>query len=167
MIDACNGTATRIVENATRLARDLYVQEAMLKDAIERDLTIISTTEDDLTNTTDPTRVMIRQILGAFSQFEKANIVAKLRHARETKKATEGRCEGRKPYGAYPGEAGTLERMKQIHAEVAASAEHKTVQAIFSAAAARLNEEGLKPREAAKWTWNPIYKILRRARSAA
>jgi hypothetical protein len=40
---------------------------------------------------------MVRQILGAVSQFEKAGLVAKLRHARERKRATVGRCEGRKP----------------------------------------------------------------------
>jgi hypothetical protein len=31
------------------------------------------------------------------SQFEKAMLVAKLRHAREAKRAATGRCEGRKP----------------------------------------------------------------------
>jgi hypothetical protein len=40
---------------------------------------------------------MVRQILGAISQFEKASLVAKLRHARDRKRAELGRCEGRKP----------------------------------------------------------------------
>jgi DNA invertase Pin-like site-specific DNA recombinase len=39
---------------------------------------------------------MVRQILGVVSQFEKANLVAKLKHARDRKRAA-GRCEGRKP----------------------------------------------------------------------
>jgi len=39
----------------------------------------------------------VRQILGAVSQFEKAALVARLRHAREQMRATTGRCEGRKP----------------------------------------------------------------------
>jgi hypothetical protein len=43
---------------------------------------------------------MVRQILGAVSQFEKASLVAKLRHARERVKATKGRCEGRRPVPA-------------------------------------------------------------------
>ena len=45
-----------------------------------------------------PTAVMIRQILGAVSQFEKAMLVAKLRGARERKKAVTGKCGGRKSY---------------------------------------------------------------------
>jgi DNA invertase Pin-like site-specific DNA recombinase len=44
-----------------------------------------------------PTTEMVRQILGAVSQFEKSAPVAKLRHARERKPAETGRCEGRKP----------------------------------------------------------------------
>ena len=44
-----------------------------------------------------PTAELVRQILGAVSQFEKAGLVAKLKHARDTKRATAGRCEGRKP----------------------------------------------------------------------
>ena len=43
-----------------------------------------------------PTAELVRQILGAVSQFEKAALVAKLRHARERRRATYGRCEGRK-----------------------------------------------------------------------
>ena len=54
---------------------------------------------DAPTHFTDPTPTaeMVRQILGAVSQFEKASIVAKLRHARDRVRAEKGRCEGRKP----------------------------------------------------------------------
>jgi DNA invertase Pin-like site-specific DNA recombinase len=41
---------------------------------------------------------MVRQILGAVSQFEKAMLVAKLKGARERKHAATGKCEGRKTY---------------------------------------------------------------------
>jgi DNA invertase Pin-like site-specific DNA recombinase len=40
---------------------------------------------------------MVRQILGAVSQFEKAGLVAKLKHGRDAKRAATGRCEGRRP----------------------------------------------------------------------
>jgi hypothetical protein len=39
---------------------------------------------------------MMRQIAGAFSEYEKARLVAKLRAARERKRAATGKCEGRK-----------------------------------------------------------------------
>jgi DNA invertase Pin-like site-specific DNA recombinase len=41
---------------------------------------------------------MVRQILGAVSQFEKAMLVAKVKGARERKRAATGKCEGRKTY---------------------------------------------------------------------
>jgi DNA invertase Pin-like site-specific DNA recombinase len=44
-----------------------------------------------------PTAVMIQQILGAVAQFEKAQLVAKLRVARDRKGRNTGRCEGAKP----------------------------------------------------------------------
>ena len=48
---------------------------------------------------------MVRQILGAVSQFEKTSLVQKLRQAREEKRLTTGRCEGRPP---VPAEAKAL-----------------------------------------------------------
>jgi len=62
----------------------------------------------------DPSRVLIRQILGAFAQYERAMIVQKLRGARRRIRAKVGRCEGRKPYGTRPGEAEVIEHMKNF-----------------------------------------------------
>ena len=41
---------------------------------------------------------MVRQILGAVSEFEKAQIVSKLKAARTRKREETGKCEGRKSY---------------------------------------------------------------------
>jgi hypothetical protein len=60
----------------------------------------------------DPTRVLIRRVLGAVSQFEKSVIVAKLRAARLRQHRQTGRCEGRKPFGAHPGEQAVLRRIR-------------------------------------------------------
>ena len=38
----------------------------------------------------------MRQVLGAIAEFDKAMTVAKLRGARERKRAAVGKCEGRK-----------------------------------------------------------------------
>ena len=40
----------------------------------------------------------MRQIAGAFHEYEKARLVAKLRAARERKRADAGKCEGRKSH---------------------------------------------------------------------
>jgi len=36
----------------------------------------------------------------AFAEYEKARLIAKLRHARDRIRAERGRCEGRKPFPA-------------------------------------------------------------------
>ena len=46
----------------------------------------------------DPSRKMMRQIAGAFAEYEKARLVHKLRHARERQRKERGKCEGRKAH---------------------------------------------------------------------
>nr|WP_295378013.1 recombinase family protein [Pseudoxanthomonas sp.] len=87
-----------LVETANRFARDLVVQETgyrLLKDrGIE--LIAVDTPGGFLDDT--PTAQLVRQVMGAISQFEKASVVAKLRGARERKRALLGKCEGRKSH---------------------------------------------------------------------
>jgi DNA invertase Pin-like site-specific DNA recombinase len=45
-----------------------------------------------------PTSKLIRQILGAVSEFDKAMVVAKLKGARDRQRALNGKCEGRKSH---------------------------------------------------------------------
>jgi DNA invertase Pin-like site-specific DNA recombinase len=92
-----NGARIVLVENASRFARDLAVQIAghdLLKD---RGIDLIPVDAPDHFTDETPTAVMVRQILGAVSEFEKASLVQKLRKARNRKRAETGRCEGRKP----------------------------------------------------------------------
>lgn len=91
-----NGTKTIIVETASRFARDLMVQEvgfAMLK-ARGIDLIAADSPTSFLDDT--PTARLIRQVLGAISEFEKAMLVAKLKGARDRKRRTGVKVEGRK-----------------------------------------------------------------------
>jgi hypothetical protein len=41
---------------------------------------------------------MMRQMAGAFAEYEKARLVHKLRHARERQRKERGKCEGRKAH---------------------------------------------------------------------
>ena len=113
MIGKLNGVKTIIVENLTRLARDLTVQELVMRDLTKRGIVLISAAGEH-TDDTDPTRTLIRQILGAFSQFEATMISAKLRAARNRKKEATGKCEGKKPFGHYPGEDVILSMMMDM-----------------------------------------------------
>jgi DNA invertase Pin-like site-specific DNA recombinase len=96
---AGNGVRTIIVETASRFARDLIVQETGFRFLQGLGVTLIAADSPDAFLDDTPTAVLIRQVLGAVSQFEKAAIVAKLRGARERKKrATGKKVEGRKSH---------------------------------------------------------------------
>lgn len=91
-----NGVRTVIVEDSSRFARELMAQELGIALLIARGVRLITAAGDDLTASEDPTRKMMRQIAGAFAEYEKARLVAKLRHARQRARQERGRCEGRK-----------------------------------------------------------------------
>ncbi len=91
------GIHTVIIERIDRLARDLMVQETILDDMNKSGVSIISVTDGDLLEK-DPTRKLVRQVLGAIAEYDKEMTVQKLRAARNRKKALTGKCEGRKSY---------------------------------------------------------------------
>jgi DNA invertase Pin-like site-specific DNA recombinase len=95
---AGNGVRVVLVESPDRFARDLAVQLA--GHAYLRDLGVelVPTTAPDFFTEDTPTVVLVRQVLGAVAQFEKASLVAKLRAARERKVAAGGRGTGRWRY---------------------------------------------------------------------
>jgi Resolvase, N terminal domain len=83
-----NGVRTVLVEDASRFARHLIVQEAGIIALIERGVRVLTASGDDLTASEDPIKVTMRQIAGVFAQLEKARLVAKLKAARDRKRAT-------------------------------------------------------------------------------
>lgn len=92
-----NGASIVLTENASRFARDLAVQIAGHDLLKARGIDLIPVDAPDFFTNETPTAVMVRHILGAVSEFEKASLVQKLRKARERKKSETGRCEGRLP----------------------------------------------------------------------
>jgi len=94
-----NGARTIIVESPDRFARDLMVQLAghdMLK---AKGVTLIAASAPTFFLEDTPTAVLVRQVLGAVAEFEKATLVAKLAAARKRKRmATGKKVEGRKSH---------------------------------------------------------------------
>ncbi len=150
-----NGTRMVLVERLDRCARDLMVQESIIADFKRKGLEIVSVNEPDLCGD-DPSRILMRQMLGAFFQYEKTLLVAKLKGSRVRMKAATGRCEGRKPYGHKPGEAAVVERILALRAAGTA----------MDTIAEKLNAEGVKPRSGAQWYGATVRNILRRETAA-
>jgi DNA invertase Pin-like site-specific DNA recombinase len=82
-----DGVRIVIVEDASRFARELVTQELGILTLIKRGMRVLTANGDDLTDSSDPSRKMMRQIAGSFHEYEKARLVAKLKAARDRKRA--------------------------------------------------------------------------------
>jgi DNA invertase Pin-like site-specific DNA recombinase len=146
ILDAAQPGDALIVERMDRLARDLMVQEVLLAECRKRGLAVFpadqGALQDIARNDIDPTRKLIRQILGALAEWEKSALVKKLRASRERVKREKGRCEGNKPFGYYPGERTTLDALKSFIANGYTAKE--TAQA--------LNGAGFRNRKGGEWS---------------
>lgn len=151
-----NGVRTVIVERADRLARDLMVQEVILSQFAKIGARILTADGVDLTSSDDPTRRLIRQVLGAVAEFEKNVLVLKLRAARERKRARGERVEGVKPYGHLPAEKAVIGRMRQLRRKPA-----KSRRVSVAAIAAQLNGEGHRNRAGREWSAQMVHHVLK------
>ena len=112
---AGNGVRVILVESPDRFARDLSVQITGHDYLRSLGVELVPTSAPDFFTTDTPTAVLVRQVLGAVSQFEKANLVAKLRAARERKMAVGGRGSGRFAYAQKVPEVVAL--VRELHGQ--------------------------------------------------
>ena len=155
-----NGVRTVLVERADRLARDLMVSEILLDEFRKLEVTVIEAESGlDLTvHNQDPTRVLMRQMLAAISQWEKSCIVQKLRASRVRIRKAKGKCEGRKRFGESVEESAVVQRIQTLRSE------GRTIKAIADA----LNQENIPTQSkvrtgiATKWHPTMISRILNR-----
>lgn len=140
-----------VVERMDRLARDLMVSEFLLAECRKRNLKVFSADQgvllDMASDGGDPTRVLIRQILGALAQWEKTMLVTKLRAARVRKRETTGRCEGKKRYGFRPGEQDIINIAHNFRGVL--DEFHQPME--LAVIAKHLNEAGFRTRHGKMW----------------
>lgn len=154
-----NGVKLILVENATRLARDLMVGEVILQQLTAIGCKVIAADSgtDLSADTEDPTRRLIRQVLGAVAEFDRRVTVLKLRAARDRIRSRGQRCEGRKPFGTRPGEEETLARILELRRKPP-KGRRRSLQQICVA----LNAEGRPTRRGKPWTKQVVNQILGR-----
>ena len=157
-----NGVRVVLVENASRLARDLMVSEVILAQLRDAGCMVIDC--DSGTNliddSDDPTRRLIRQVLGAVAEFDRRVTVLKLKAARDrkSKKQPGGRrVEGRKPYGSRPGEAAVVARIRELHRKPHGE-ERRSLGDIVKI----LNDEGRPTRSGKQWTKESVRLVIAR-----
>ena len=109
MLNYCedNSIDTIVLESPDRLSRDLVILETGFQYLTSLGYKLISAANPNTFIEDTPNAKLIRQVLGVISQFQKSEIVMKLKVARDRKKPInesrgytnrkgKGKCEGRK-----------------------------------------------------------------------
>ncbi len=142
-----------------RLAREMRIQENLLYDFKKRGLKLISVREPDL-NEDNPERVIMRQMFGMISQYEKEMITMRLTAGR-LKKAKKGSYAGGMPPFGYNSRNKTLipdvEKVETIKTIFNLKRyKRKSLREI----ATHLNDRGIKPTRGERWHPSSIAYIL-------
>jgi DNA invertase Pin-like site-specific DNA recombinase len=155
-----------VVARLDRLARDVMVQELLLRKLSDLGGIVLSTreNENEMLNgeSKDPSRKLVRVIMGAISEYDREMTVDRLTAGRHAKAARGGYAHGALPYGyrsdqgdliPVPGEQRALARMKEL------AAQGKSTREI----ARLLTAEGHPTKRGAAWSSPVVARILRRA----
>ncbi|OBF96339.1 hypothetical protein A5773_13000 [Mycobacterium sp. 852014-52450_SCH5900713] len=155
-----------VVARLDRLARDVMVQELLLRRLSDLGGIVLSTreSEDELLNgaSKDPSRKLIRVICGAISEYDREMTVDRLAAGRQAKAARGGHAHGALPYGyrsvkgklvPVPAEQRALGRMKELAGQGASTRRIARV----------LTAEGHPTKRGGQWCAATVARILHRA----
>ncbi len=149
-----------VVPKLDRLARDLIVQESILRDVWRMGCEVVPCVEGEQfacrpDSPTDPSRKLIRQVLGAVAEYERAMIKARLVAGRRRKIAEVGYAGGPEPYGwSDPDEQRVIELVRVWRWED---------EMTWSQIAAHLNGTDRRQRNGEPWTAQSLHRTINRA----
>lgn len=149
-----------VIYKLDRLARDLYIQEGLIREFSKLGKEIISTLEPDLAGN-DPFRKAFRQMLGVFAEFEKAMITLRMKNGRNSAVA-KGMWHGGQVYGYDHGKNGEL-IINQLEADIVKRIYHmKRYEKMKASKIAKiLNQEKIPTkRKTTRWHSLTVRKIL-------
>lgn len=155
-----SGVMVIIVERMDRVARDVVVSELIIRDLQKLGITLIEAESGlemtDGVENLNPTRKLIRQVLGAVAEFDKDSLVHKLREARKRKAKKLGRktVEGRKPYGYHVDPDTARQERKILGILLSMYSRMRNTQI-----AEELNRQGYRTRMGRKWTSKRVKDI--------
>jgi DNA invertase Pin-like site-specific DNA recombinase len=149
-----HGVKTVIVEKLDRLARDYFVQEAIIRDLQKHGFNLISALEGaDLLNG-DPSRKLVRQMFGVIAEYEKSMLVAKLRASRDRKRARGEKADGR--YGYKDTDEGR--KIIQLIYDLRHPTEGRRMT--YKQIADYLNQSGIRTLDGKQWELSRVYLTL-------
>jgi DNA invertase Pin-like site-specific DNA recombinase len=151
--------STLVVYRMDRLARDLILQETLVERLRNQGTPVRSASEPDLdTDTTDPTKVLIRQIIGAVSQYERAVIRGRMMAGKAAKVAQGGFPGGRTRYG-FKLENGEVVADPAEQVVVAEVRRRRAAGESLREVGNALEAMGYAPRDGERWHPNTVRRI--------
>ena len=154
-----------VIARLDRLARDVLVQELLLRNTHRLGGVVMSARESEnellAGESKDPSRKLIRTILGAISEYDREMIADRLEAARKAKAAAGGYAHGPLPYGwrseggkliLHPTEQTALRRMRELRD---AGKSTRDIAAILTA-------EGHPTKRGGEWSSPTVSRILSR-----
>lgn len=150
-----------VVARLDRLARDLLLQETVLEQLRAHGRQVVSVAEPDVVSD-DPTRVLVRHVLGAIAQYERGVIRGRMLAGKQAKANRGGYVGGAPRFGRRahdrelvvdPDEHATLQRMVELRAD------GMSLRSI----AERLDAEGRKPKRGTRWHPTTVARALSHA----
>lgn len=158
--------AAVVVYRLDRLARDLVLQEQLLAEIRRMGADLFSTfaSEGDYLadDPADPSRKLIRQVLGAVAEYEKAMTVLRLKSGRRRKAEKGGFAFGSPAYGLKSVD-GTLTPVESEQAAITRAKELRAAGASLRAIAETLTAEGHQPKRGTVWHPPTVARVLERA----
>lgn len=155
-----------VVFDATRIARRLLVQETLLSLVWAAGLRVFTTTAGELEeDDDDPTRILIRQILGVIAEFDHRQTVKKLHAGRKVKSSQGGYIGGTAPYGLKVQGVGKMAKFVQDEVESDMIRRIRTLYdqcGSYNLIASSLNMMDIPTKRGKRWTAVQVSRIIKR-----
>jgi DNA invertase Pin-like site-specific DNA recombinase len=132
------GVTKVLVENASRFSRDLIIQEVGLRYLRKQGIEIVAVDSPAAFIDDGPATKLIRQVLGAVSEFERTMLVLKLKGARERT----GHFGGRPKLAAAAPEA--CARAKEMTGSLRSIARQLAIEGFVSSSGAPFTAKSVK-----------------------
>lgn len=154
-----------VVYRLDRLARDLVLQENLLAEVRRLGGDVFTTSPAEASFLTDdpddPSRKMIRQVLGAVAEYERSMIGLRMRSGRARKRERGGYAGGGVPFG-YRAEGRELVTDDDEQAVLARIRDLRGEGASLRQIAATLTVDGYRPKRSRTWHPGSLALILDR-----
>lgn len=157
-----------VVYRLDRLARDLIIQEQILAEIRRLGADVFTTSAGEsgylADDPDDPSRKLIRQVLGAVAEYERSMIALRMRSGRRRKAERGGFAYGSPPLG-YRAEGGQLVPREDEQAALARMRQLQAEGSSIRGIARTLESEGYRTRKGARWHPTTVARALERESS--